>query len=76
MACVIIKGGAHTRGVNAYTNGEEGNGLVDAAKRRNVHGLTTHGTLRANTGGILTRTSVNDGINENLSEVSADTGLS
>ena len=49
-----------------YANGEEGYGLVDSPERRDIDGLMTDGTLRSNTGGVLTRTSVDDSIDKNL----------
>ena len=49
-----------------YTGGEESDGLVDPAERGDIDGLATDGTLGADTGGVLTGTSVDDGVNENL----------
>ena len=49
-----------------HANGEEGDGLVHAAERGNIDGLATDGTLRADTGGVFTGTSVDNGVNENL----------
>lgn len=49
-----------------YANGKEGDGLVDSPERRDIDGLTTDGTLRSNTGGVLARTSVDDSIDKNL----------
>ncbi len=51
---------------NTYADGEEGNRLVDSAQGRNIDSLTTDGTLGANTGGVFTGTSVDDGIDEDL----------
>ena len=48
------------------TNSKEGDGLVDAAEGGHIDGLTTNGTLRSNTGGILSGSSVDDGIDQNL----------
>jgi len=49
-----------------HTDGQEGNRLIDSAQRRHINGLTTDGTLRADTGRVFTRTGVNDSIDENL----------
>ena len=48
------------------TDGKEGDTLVDTAERGDIDGLATDGTLRTDTGGILTGTSVDDGVDENL----------
>lgn len=50
----------------AYTDSEQGNRLVNSPKRRHIDRLATDGTLRTNTGRVLSRTGVNNGINENL----------
>ena len=49
-----------------YTDSEESNCLVDTAERGDIDGLTTDGTLRTDTGGVFTGTSVDDGVDENL----------
>ena len=48
------------------TDGKKGDGLVDAAEGGHIDGLTTNGTLRSNTGGILSGSSVDDGVDQNL----------
>ena len=50
------------------TDGEEGDTLVDTAERGHIDGLATDGTGGTDTGGVLTGTSVDDGVNENLSK--------
>lgn len=52
-----------------YANGKERDGLVDSSEWRNIDGLTTDGTLRTDTGGVLTRTGVDNSINKNLKRV-------
>jgi hypothetical protein len=42
-------------GRGAYANTHEVDGLVDAAQRGHVHGLATHHTGRADTGGVFAR---------------------
>ena len=51
---------------NTYTSGQERDGLVNSAEGGNIDGLTTDGTLRTDTGGIFTGTSVDNGVNEDL----------
>jgi len=51
------------------TNGQESNSLVDSSKRRDIDGLSTDGTRRTNSGGVLTGTGVDDSINNNLERV-------
>jgi hypothetical protein len=53
----------------ASTNGEEGNGLVDAAQRRHIDGLTTDGTCGTNTGGVFAGSAVDDGVDGDLDGV-------
>ena len=53
----------------AGTGGEEGDSLVDAAEGRDVDGLATDGTGRANTGGVFAGTAVDDGVNSDLDGV-------
>ena len=48
------------------TDGKKGDGLVDPAEGGHIDGLTTNGTLRSNTGGILSGSSVDDGVDQNL----------
>ena len=49
-----------------YADGKESNGLVHPAKRGDINGLTTDGTLGTDTRRVFTGTSVDDGIDENL----------
>lgn len=49
-----------------YTRGEESDRLVDPAQWRDIDSLATDGSLGANTGGVLTRTGVDNGVDENL----------
>ena len=51
------------------TGGEEVEGVVDPTEGGHVDGLTTDDTGTTDTGGILTRTRVDDGINDNLDGV-------
>merc|ERR1719487_1015733 len=53
----------------ADTDGDERDGLVDAAEGRDVDGLAADGALRANAGRVLTRASVDDGVDEDLDRV-------
>lgn len=53
----------------ADTDGDEGDGLVDAAERRDVDGLTADGTLRTDPGRVFARASVDDGVDEDLDRV-------
>jgi hypothetical protein len=53
----------------AGANGDESNGGVDTAEGRNIDGLATDGTGGTNTGGVLTSTAVDDGINSDLDGV-------
>lgn len=48
------------------TDGKKRYGLVDPAEGGHIDGLTTNGTLRSNTGGILAGSSVDDGVDQNL----------
>lgn len=48
------------------TNGQESNGLVDAAERGDIDGLSSDGTSRSNSGGIFARSAVDDGIDGDL----------
>lgn len=56
-------------GSSAGTLGDQVNGRVDATKGGNIDGLTTDSTLGTDTGGILTGTSVHDGVAEDLDGV-------
>lgn len=49
------------------TNGQEGDGLVDPPEGRDINGLTPDGSLGSDTGGVFTGTSVDNGVNKNLS---------
>lgn len=49
-----------------YADGEESDSLVDPTQRRHIDGLATDGTLRTDTGGVFTGTSVDNGVDENL----------
>jgi hypothetical protein len=51
------------------TDGEEGDGLVDTAERRDIDGLATDGTGGTDTGGVFAGSAVDDGINDNLDGV-------
>jgi len=53
----------------AGTDGEEGNGLVDAAEGRHIDGLTTDGTGRSDTGGVFAGSTVDDGVHGDLDGV-------
>lgn len=55
--------------LQTYTDGQEGDSLVDAAEGGDIDGLATDGTSGTDTGGIFTGTGVDDGINENLDGV-------
>jgi hypothetical protein len=51
------------------TDGEEGNGLVDSAERRDIDGLSSHGTGGANTGAVFAGPAVDDGVDRDLDRV-------
>jgi hypothetical protein len=51
------------------TDGQEGNGLVDAAEGRDIDGLTTDGTGGSDTGAVFAGTAVDDGVHGNLDGV-------
>ena len=53
----------------ADTDGDERDGLVDAAERRDVDGLAADGALRADAGRVLAGASVDDGVDEDLDRV-------
>jgi hypothetical protein len=48
------------------TNGKKRDGLINPAEGGHIDGLTTNGTLRSNTGRILSGSSVDDGVDQNL----------
>jgi hypothetical protein len=50
-------------------NGEKGNGLVDAAERRDVDGLAAHCSGRTDTGAVFTRAAVDDRVDGDLDGV-------
>merc|ERR1719242_646215 len=50
---------------------DEPDGLVDSPQGADINGLTTNGTSTTDTGRILTRTRVNDGVDQNLNGVLA-----
>jgi len=51
------------------TDGKKSDSLVNTAERGDIDGLTTDGTSRSNTGGILTGTAVDNGIDGDLDRV-------
>lgn len=53
----------------ANTDGDERDGLVDAAEGRDVDGLAADGALRADPGRVLARAGVDDRVDENLDRV-------
>mmetsp|Transcript_147321 Transcript_147321/g.257419 ORF Transcript_147321/g.257419 Transcript_147321/m.257419 type:complete len:217 (+) Transcript_147321:262-912(+) len=53
----------------ARTSCDQIDGLVHTTKRADINGLPTHNTGGTNTGGILTGTSLGDGINQHLDGV-------
>ena len=53
----------------AGTDGEERDGLVDAAERRHIDGLTTDSTGGSDTGAVFAGSAVNDGVNSDLDGV-------
>ena len=53
----------------AGTDGEERDGLVDAAQRRHIDGLTTDGTSGSDTGAIFAGSAVDDSVNGDLDGV-------
>ena len=55
--------------MRTYAGGKEGDGLVDSSERRDINGLATDGSLRTDTGRVLTGTSVDNSVNENLINV-------
>lgn len=53
----------------AGAGGQQGDGLVDAAEGRHIDGLATDGTGGSDTGGVLTGTAVDDGVDGDLDGV-------
>lgn len=53
----------------ASTDGQERDGLVDAAQRRHVDGLTSHGSGRTDSGRVFARTAVDNGVDGDLQRV-------
>lgn len=51
------------------TSGEQGNGLVDTAERRNIDSLSSDGTGGANSGRVFAGTAVDDGVDGDLDGV-------
>ena len=54
---------------NTYTDGDEGDGLVDTSERGDVDGLTTDSSLRTNSGRVLSGSGVDDGVDKDLDRV-------
>ena len=50
----------------AGTDGEESDGLVDTAERRDIDGLATDSSCTSNTSGVFTWPAVDDGIDSDL----------
>jgi hypothetical protein len=53
----------------AGADGEERDGLVDAAERRHIDGLATDGTGGSDTGGVFAGSAVDDGVDSDLDGV-------
>lgn len=53
----------------AGTGGQECDGLVDTAQRGHIDGLSADGTGRADSGGVLTGSTVDDGVDSDLDGV-------
>lgn len=53
----------------AGTGGQEGNSLVDTAERRDIDSLSSDGTGGTDSGGVLTGTAVDNGVNGDLDGV-------
>lgn len=51
------------------TNGQEGNGLVDTAERRDIDGLATDGTGGSDTGAVFAGTAVDNSVDGDLDGV-------
>src|SRR5438034_8421097 len=51
------------------TNGQECDGLVNTAERRDIDSLATDGTGRANSSAVFPGTAVDDGVNGDLDRV-------
>ena len=52
-----------------HADGEERDGLVDSSERRDVDGLSSDGTLRTDSGRVLSGSGVDDGVDEDLDGV-------
>ena len=55
-----------SEGTVSSTNSDQSQSLIDTSERRDINGLSSDNTSGTNTGGILTRSSVLDGINKDL----------
>lgn len=51
------------------TDGQQGDGLVDSSQGGNIDGLSSDGTLGADSGRVFSRAGVDDGVNQNLDRV-------
>lgn len=58
-----------TEGGLTGTNGQESDGLVDTAERRDIDGLATDGTRATDTGGVFAGAAVDDGVDGDLDRV-------
>lgn len=54
---------------NTYTDGDEGDGLVDSSQWRDIDSLSSDGSLGADSGRVLSGTSVDNGIDQDLDGV-------
>ena len=54
---------------NTNPSGQKVDGLVDTTERGDINSLTTDSSSSTNTGGILTRSSVDDSVNKDLERV-------
>ena len=63
---IIVRPRKHA---NWSIDGEIISYLVDSPEGADIDGLTPDGTGTSNTGGVLTRSGVDDGINQNLNGV-------
>ena len=52
-----------------YADGDEGDGLVNPSEGGDINSLSSDGTLRSNTGAVLSRAGVDDGVDEDLDGV-------
>jgi hypothetical protein len=53
-------------GTQTYTDGQEGDGLVDPPEGRDIDGLSPDGSLGTDSGRVLSGTGVDDGVNQDL----------